>query len=101
MLPGSIEHGKRMAQAVSAAYDAGCGNDAGAVCDAMRSAGEGPSAADYETHILSSEYQEIAKENTEIDRRNNGKKTRLCALRKGENVNFRRDRCDGDPNITG
>lgn len=100
MLPGALEHGRKLAAAIGEVKDSGDPDNVDALCDAMRSVGGGPSADDYIAHIAKPEFQEISEANVEIDRRNDEKKDRLAALRSGANINFRRDRCVGDPDIT-
>jgi hypothetical protein len=51
--------------------------------------------------VRSKPYQEIKKERRAIGKENAMKRARARALRRGENVNMRRDRLPGDPNFNG
>jgi len=98
-LEGSSEHSDRLSAAWGAALDAGMSAD-DARKEARRAAGPGPSAADYATHFSKPEWQEVSQANDRIDECNDQKKSRLAAWKHGQTVNFRNDKCDGDPNMT-
>ena len=53
--------------------------------------------SDFKDYVNTKEYQENKTERKRIKKENAAKKRRLAALRRGENVNFRRDRLPGDP----
>jgi hypothetical protein len=61
---------------------------------------EAPSVYDYGKHLSSPENREIAKVRKAIGKQNNAKKKRFEALKRGEQVNFRRDKVAGEKNIT-
>jgi len=61
---------------------------------------DAPTAADYAAHFSRPEYKEIEKKNEQIAKENAQKRARAAAWKKGEQVNFRRDKCAGDPDMT-
>ena len=58
-----------------------------------------PKLDDYAAHFESPAYKDADKRRAEVAKRNAKKRKRLRALKRGENVNMRRDRCAGDPNL--
>jgi hypothetical protein len=58
-----------------------------------------PSLYDYHEHMSKPEVREIAKERKRIASENKQKQKRLAALKRGESVNFKRDRVAGDPKL--
>src|SRR3990167_3168075 len=93
-LPGANEHAAKATQTLARA---GRGN----LAEARReTAQDAPSAADYATLFKSPEYREVKAAREKVKRENVQKKQRLSALRRGEQVNFRRDKCIGDPKMT-
>ena len=94
-MPGEAEY-QREAQARLATLPAGASwEDRKA---AMRSV-DAPSTHDLVEHMSKPECREIAKERKRIDGQNKQKQKRLSAARRGQQVNFRRDRCAGDPKL--
>lgn len=71
------------------------------VREAMRSAGPGPSAADWREHLKKPEVKEAKKLAAEQRRNNRLKRARAGAIKRGENINMRRDRLPGDPKLLG
>lgn len=64
-----------------------------------RMSGEAPSSADYGTLFDSKEYKKAEKRRARAKAENDEKKKRLKAIRRGEQVNMKRDKCRGDPKI--
>ena len=62
-----------------------------------------PDHASYEearTHVSRPEFKEWKAERNAVRKENKVKRTRLAAKRRGENVNFRKDKLPGDPSMT-
>jgi len=91
-LPGEAEHERRCSEVAAGISDPTERRQA-----VLRMAKEGPQAADYARHFASAEYRDAEKRRRRVARENRQKKKRLAALRRGEHVNFRRDKCAGDP----
>ena len=53
----------------------------------------------YRDLFKTPEYKEAKRKRTVVSSNNKQKKRRLAAKMRGENVNFKRDRCKGDPNF--
>jgi hypothetical protein len=51
-------------------------------------------------HFQSSDFKEAKRARAAVKAENKQKQKRAAAIRRGENVNMRRDRCAGDPAIT-
>ena len=64
-------------------------------------AGVESNTENYRQLFASTEWQEARSEVKEVNRRNARKRKRAAALERGENINMRRDKCDGDPKMTG
>ncbi len=60
---------------------------------------DAPSSADYATLFASKEYKSAEAERTHIQKQNEQKRARASAIAKGENINMKRDKCAGDPNL--
>lgn len=61
--------------------------------------GEAATARDWKDHFHSPEWKNAKAEVTEVNRRNKQKRKRAAALKRGENINMRVDRCVGDPKV--
>jgi len=97
-LPGQAEHSAKIRRAMRALPDNATSADRkAAFADACRDA---PSSADYATLFETSEYKAVEKANKRIDETNKAKRKRAKAIACGENVNMRRDKCPGDPNVS-
>lgn len=81
LLPNNATKAERMAAQVEACSDA-------------------PTSADYAEHFKSREWRDVWARNQKTTRENTQKQKRAAALARGENVNFRRDKCAGDPKMT-
>lgn len=55
----------------------------------------------YRQLFASQEWIETRAEVREVNRKNAQKRKRAAAIARGDNINMRRDKCDGDPHITG
>lgn len=58
---------------------------------------DAPSSSDYAALFQTSEYKEARRVNEKIKEENKQKRKRAAALKKGENINFKKDKCLGDP----
>ena len=97
-LPGQQEHSAKLRAAMSQLPDNATSQERKAVfSEACKDA---PSSADYETMFQSPEYKEKSAANEQIKKENKAKQTRAKAIARGENINMRRDKCPGDPNMT-
>lgn len=67
--------------------------------EALRSV-EFPGADAYMELAAKPETKEIKRERKRIAEQNAQKKQRAAAIRRGDNVNMRTDRCAGDPKVT-
>jgi hypothetical protein len=92
-LPGEAEHQRRCSEAAAKCETASEARQA-----VLAMAKEGPTAADYAAHFAKPEYREAERRRRRTQRENKQKQKRLAALRRGEPVNMRRDKCAGDPN---
>ena len=63
-------------------------------------AGVPETAGNYREIWRTPEYREIKRERNAIKAENAAKQKRLKLLRKGENINMRRDKLPGDPKLT-
>lgn len=54
----------------------------------------------YRQRFASAEWKDMKKQRASIMKDNAEKKQRLAALKRGENVNMRRDKLPGDPKVT-
>lgn len=70
-----------------------------AIADATRHI-DFPSAAAYVDHQAKPENKEIAKERKRVAESNAQKQKRAAAIRRGENINMRTDKCANDPKVT-
>lgn len=97
-LPGQAEHSAKLRKAMAALPDTATSEERKAVFgDACKDA---PSSADYASLFKTPEYKEAERANKQIATENAAKRKRAKAIAKGENVNMRRDKCPGDPNVT-
>ncbi len=97
-LPGEAEYRARVKAKTDALGPRASWDE---VHSTMRSmVNEAPSLRDYGEHMSKPETKEIVKERKRIGAQNARKQMRAAAMRRGENVNFRRDRLAGDPKIT-
>jgi hypothetical protein len=69
----------------------------GEVREAVRSAGNGPSMADWRSHLVKPEVKDAKKQRAEDLKRNAAKRKRAAAINRGENINIRQARLPGDP----
>lgn len=92
-LPGEAEHQRRCTEVAAKISDPAERRQA-----VLAMAKEGPQAADYAAHFNKPEYREVERRRAKTKRENRAKQKRLAALRRGERVNMRRDKCAGDPN---
>lgn len=90
-MPGEAEYSARLNKALERNPVA----DRYAVMRSMLN--EAPSASDYAAHMDKPECREIKAERKRISKQNRQKQRRLAAAKRGEQVNFRRDKCAGDP----
>ena len=60
---------------------------------------DGASAMDYKYLFSTPDYREVQKERKSVIASNKQKQARFAARRRGENVNFRRDKVAGDPKL--
>lgn len=56
--------------------------------------------SNYRQLFATPEWKEARAEQKEVARRNAQKRKRAAAIERGENINMRRDKCDGDPKVT-
>lgn len=61
---------------------------------------DAPSSNDYRSLFESREYKRAKRDRELINSENAEKRKRHAAIKRGENINMRRDRCKGDPKIT-
>ena len=96
-LPGAGEHSARKEKALREHPDNASAADRREV---LRQAGKtAPSGADYASLFSTNEYRDASRERAHISRQNKAKRERAKAHKAGANINFRRDRCEGDPKI--
>ncbi len=93
--PGEAEHVAKIQSKLSA-----LGQDAPQAERYEAMASVASDAPDIISHMGKPECIEIKKERKRIGEQNIAKKQRLRALKRGENVNMRRDRLAGDPKLT-
>lgn len=97
-LPGQAEHSAKIRAEMSKLPDNATSADRKrAFSEACKDA---PSSADYSTLFNTPEYKETEAINKKIDKENKAKRKRAAAIARGENINMRRDKVAGDPNIT-
>lgn len=98
-LPGAAEHSEKLGRALSAVPDGPRRDDArrDVMAAHLKTA---PSGADYATMFASPAYKEAEAAQAPVIAENKSKRARAAAIANGENVNMRRDRALGDPNIT-
>ena len=97
-LPGQAEHQAKLRQRMRSVPDTASRAEAqAAFAEASKDA---PSSADYASLFASKEYKHAEAERARIKKQNEQKRARAAAMRRGENVNMKRDKCAGDPNIT-
>lgn len=90
-MPGEADYSARLNRALAR-------NPVGDHTAVMRSmANDAPSLSDYAAHLSKPECREVKAERKRIAKQNAQKRRRLDAAKRGENVNFRRDKCAGDP----
>lgn len=90
-MPGEADYQAKLSRALSC-------NPVEDRASVMRSMiNEAPALEDYAAHMSKPECVEIKRERKRIGGQNSEKQKRLAAARRGENVNFRRDKCAGDP----
>lgn len=65
--------------------------------EVKRNVPNAPKMEDAGEHLESPEYKEIRGARKRAIARNKKKAKRAAALARGENINFRKDRCEGDP----
>lgn len=97
-LPGADEHSERVCADMGRLPENASKEDYKEV--RRRHRRDSPSDADYAALFSTSEYREAAAERKRVVRQNAVKRERAAALARGDNINFRRDRVDGDPNMT-
>ncbi len=97
-LPGQAEHSEKIRKAMSQLPDSATSKERKSVfSEACKDA---PSSADYSDLFSKPEYKEVEARNEQITKENTSKQKRAKAIASGENVNMRRDKCPGDPNMT-
>jgi hypothetical protein len=96
-LPGAEEHSEKMRQRLKGLPDNASEKEKDAAFEAATR--DAPSCADYATMFESKEYKEVERKNNQIKKENAAKKKRADALKRGETVNMKRDKCIGDPKI--
>jgi hypothetical protein len=96
-MPGESEYQARVDKAVRALGPNA--SDAAIRSEVRALAGDAPSLSDYAAHLSRPECREIKRERQRVAKQNAQKRKRLAAAKRGENVNFRRDRCAGDPKL--
>lgn len=96
-LPGAKEHERVTMQKLAALPKSAPQEERYSV---LREAGKSaPSSSDYSTMFAKPEYREVERERVKVIKENAQKKKRAKALKSGGTVNFRRDKCAGDPVI--
>lgn len=96
-LPGAAEHSAETARKLRALPDNASHEDRRAV---LREQGKtAPSGADYASLFSTNEYKEKERKRARDQKENALKRKRAKAHKAGANINFRRDRCAGDPKI--
>lgn len=60
---------------------------------------DGVNGQDIKHEITKPEYKNWKEKKKRIQKRNLAKRKRAAALERGEKINMRRDRCEGDPKI--
>lgn len=93
-LPGEREHSERLSKALASAPV----SERRSVASEMSKTA--PTMADYSALFSSPGYKEVVAERKRIRAENAEKRKRLAAIKRGENINMRRDRCAGDPMVT-
>lgn len=111
-LPGAKEHDQRLAAELATVPDGPSAVKDANGKESLTELGEtrkaiitkhrnnAPSEADYHAHLHKPEVSEIFKERDVIKKQNREKRQRSAAIKRGENINMRRDKCAGDPKIT-
>lgn len=96
-LPGQAEHSAKLSRVMSQLPD----NASSAERKALFSehCKDAPTSADYSTLFASPEYKAVEAANAKIVKENNEKRARAKAWKAGNPMNFRRDKCAGDPEI--
>lgn len=96
-LPGEAEHMDHVADKLAAlGEDAPHEERAAVMRETLQQA---PNSDDYAAHFATPEYQETMAQRRQIQASNKQKRARAAAMLRGENVNFRRDKAAGDPNM--
>jgi len=96
-LAGAEGHGEETARKLAALPDSAPNEERYSI---LRDRGKSaPSGADYASLFETSEYKACEKKRAHEQRLNGRKRKRAKALKSGAHVNFRRDRCEGDPAI--
>jgi hypothetical protein len=96
-LPGQAEYQEKLAERLRGVREHASSQEfKSAWAEATRDA---PSSSDYATLFSTPEYKEAVRVNNQITEENEGKKKRAAAIRRGENVNFKKDKCFGDPKL--
>ena len=90
-MPGEADYQAKLGRALSR----NPAHDRDAVLRSMIN--EAPALEDYAAHMSKPECVEIKRERKRIGSQNAQKHQRLAAAKRGEQVNFRRDKCAGDP----
>lgn len=96
-MPGEAAHGAETSRRLAA-----LGADASGAArmevfrDQARTA---PSIDDYKAHNSKPEIREIKAKRERVKASNRSKQARAAALARGEKINFRNDKCVGDPRI--
>lgn len=101
-LPGESAHIERASRAAAALpADLTRHERAHELRKIVGSASDAPTTSDYAAHFATSEYREAKAARDRVRAENAEKRKRATALARGENINFRRDRCKGDAAVTG
>lgn len=61
--------------------------------------GDAATWTDWKDHWRSKEWQNARAEQKNVIKQNKQKRKRAAAIKRGENINMRVDRCEGDPRI--
>ena len=96
-LPGADDHARRLQADLSRLPDNASHDDRKDVMDAHYNSA--PHEADYASLFSRAEYKEAQRERAKIAKQNKQKRKRAAIADTGANINFRADKCAGDPII--
>jgi hypothetical protein len=94
-LPGADEHQQKLEADLHALPSDATRDDRRDVLDTHYN--DAPSSADYASLFERADYKRAQKQRAKIIKENKEKQQRTAALNGGANINFRTDKCAGDP----